>query len=87
MMGLGVGRGGWHKQRPQRVQHGVRIGAVAGGEGVEHVRRRGLALIATGLGDDKAKLPGHALQGGERVFLNSGVPCPSVIASHAHSIN
>ncbi len=87
MTGLGVGCVGWHKQRPQRGQCGGRVGAIGGGEGVEHIRRRRLALIAAGLGDDKAKLTGHALQGGESIFLDSGIPCPSVIASHAHSIN
>ena len=61
MMGLGVGRGGWHKQRPQRGQRAGRVGAVGSGDGVEHIGRRGLALIAAGLSDDKAKLPGHSL--------------------------
>ena len=87
MTGLGVGCVGWHKQRPQRGQRAGRVGAVGGGEGVQHIRRRGLALIAAGLGDDKAKLTGHALQGSESILLDSGIPCPSVIASHAHSIN
>ncbi len=60
-MGLGVGRGGWRKQRPQRGQCGGRLEAVGGGEGVEHVGRRRITLIAAGLGDDKAKLTGHSL--------------------------
>ena len=48
---------------------------------------RQLALIGAGLSDQKAKLPGHSLQGGQRLFLYSGVPCPTVITGHTHSIN
>ena len=59
MMGLGVGRGGWHKQRPQRGQCGGRVEAVGGGERFQHIRNRRFTSVETWRNDNEPQPGGQ----------------------------